>query len=190
MGDATIVSGRDGVSQCHSVLENRVEPHAASRNELRERCPVDQLHGEEARPRALLDRVQDDDVRVVERRDGPRLALKAAEPLGVGGQLRRQHLERHLAPELRVLLLVDGTQAAFAQLGGDPVVKELPTDHAIPHTSSIPAFTSPSRSASTKSGEKAWRSMSSSRSPSSGRFQSSKNSSRAPVASSRRLSCP
>jgi hypothetical protein len=42
------------------------------------------------------------DVRVIERRHRPRLALEPQQPLGVARHRLRQHLDRHLAPEPRV----------------------------------------------------------------------------------------
>ena len=53
-----------------------------------------------------------------------RLALEAGEPLGVLRHLGGQHLEGHLAPELRVGGAVDLAHAARAERGGDPVVRE------------------------------------------------------------------
>ena len=49
---------------------------------------------------------------------------KRAEPLGIVRYLGGEHLERDLAPELRVGGTVDLTHAAGADRGGDPVVRE------------------------------------------------------------------
>ena len=57
------------------------------------------------------------------------LALEALEPLGVGGHLRRQNLERHLALELGVPGEVDLPHPALAELVEDPVVGEGLADH-------------------------------------------------------------
>ncbi len=66
----------------------------------------DELHGDPGDPVGLPDVVDRDDVRVVERGSGPGLLLEALQPLRVGGQGGRQHLDRDLAPEPRVPRLV------------------------------------------------------------------------------------
>ena len=45
-------------------------------------------------------------------------------PCAVGGEGRRQHLDRHLAAERDVFGQINLTHAAFAELGGDPEVRE------------------------------------------------------------------
>src|SRR5262249_58089252 len=48
------------------------------------------------------DVVDRDDVGMIESRGGPRLLLEALQPRRIRRQLRRQHLDRHLARETRV----------------------------------------------------------------------------------------
>ena len=55
---------------------------------------------------------------------GPRLALEAAEPLGVAGERFRQDLHRHLPPQPRVARAVDLTHAAHADEAEDFVAPE------------------------------------------------------------------
>ena len=64
------------------------------------------------------------DVRMVERRDGPRLALEAGAHLGVGRQVLGQHLDRDVAPEARVARAVHLAHAAGAERGDDLVGSE------------------------------------------------------------------
>ena len=85
---------------------------------------LDELHGEEVDAVRLLDRVDGDDAGVVEGGEGLGLALEALEPLRVGGHLGRQHLEGHVAPELRVGRAVHLAHPAGADRGGDAVVGE------------------------------------------------------------------
>jgi hypothetical protein len=76
----------------------------------------------------LLDRVDRDDVGVVQRGDGARFAGEALAPLPVRGQRRRQDLERDRARERRVLgwlsgrgvsrRIADTTAAGFAPSKG------------------------------------------------------------------------
>ena len=70
-----------------------------------------------------------DDARVIEGGEGLRLAPEALQPLRARGHLGRQHLERHVAPELRVGGAVDLAHPAGADRGGDPVVRERLADH-------------------------------------------------------------
>ncbi len=63
-------------------------------------------------------------VGMVEGGGGARLALEAFEGVGLGGELFRQELEGHGAPEPRVLGLVDDAHAPAAQLLDDAVVGE------------------------------------------------------------------
>ncbi len=75
---------------------------------------------------ALLgaDVVDDRDVRVVERRRGPRLLLEASQPFGIRRVLGRQHLDRHLATEACVLAQVDVAHTSGADLFDDFVGTE------------------------------------------------------------------
>ncbi len=68
------------------------------------------------RARAFLeaDVVNDGDMRMIERRRRPRLLLEARQPLGIRSELGRQHLDRHLAAQTRVLTEVDLAHAASA----------------------------------------------------------------------------
>ena len=58
-------------------------------------------------------------------------ALEAREALGIGGDGLGQHLDRHLAAELRVLGPIDLPHTAFAQLGGDPEMRQRLADQTV-----------------------------------------------------------
>ncbi len=86
-----------------------------------ERLAFDVLEHDVRRPAAvlggLLAGVDDgDDVRVVELRDGARLAAEALELVGVGGDLAVHQLDRDRSLEHRVEGAVDGRHAAAADL--------------------------------------------------------------------------
>ena len=66
-------------------------------------------------PVGLLEPVDRGDVRVVEGGEEVRLALEAAEALGVLRDLGRQHLDRDVAAEVRVGGAVDLAHAAGAE---------------------------------------------------------------------------
>ena len=67
-----------------------------------ERHAIDELHRDERRAVVLVDLVDGDDVRVVERRGGARFLDEAARPSGSAGRLGRQDLDRDRAAEPRV----------------------------------------------------------------------------------------
>src|SRR5207247_8796363 len=72
----------------------------------------------------FLDRVDRDDVRVVQRGESPRLALEPRQPFRIGGHGFRQNLDRNLAPELRILRPVHFSHPARAEWREDLVRAE------------------------------------------------------------------
>ena len=66
-------------------------------------------------PSDVLDAVDRGDVRMIQRREQARLALEAREPLGIGGERRRQDLDRDVAAEPGVARAVDLAHAARAE---------------------------------------------------------------------------
>ncbi len=99
-----------------------------------ERLAAHELHGEKRNAVRLLDRVDRDDVGVVQRRDGARLAPEALDPLRRSRHLGRQDLERDLARELRVLGQVDLAHAALAELPENPVLIQHLANHHRQHS--------------------------------------------------------
>ena len=91
------VRGGQGVGERHGDLQELLERQAPGRDELREGLALDVLHGEEACAVGLFDRIDGDDVGMVEGGDRLDLAFEAGEALGVLGEGRRQRLQRHLA---------------------------------------------------------------------------------------------
>ena len=71
-----------------------------------------------------FDRVDRCDVRVIEGGEDLRFALETGQPLGIRGDRFGQHLDGHLTAELAVLGAIDLPHAAFAELGGDPEMRE------------------------------------------------------------------
>ena len=67
-----------------------------------QRLPLDQLHDEELALVLSPDIEERADVRVIERRDCPRLALEAGAELLVHGESPGENLDRHIAAEARV----------------------------------------------------------------------------------------
>ena len=129
MGDALLVRGRHRIRQGNRDVEEAAERETLAWKQVGQRLPLHQLHRDEVRAAGLFDRVHRDDVGVVQRRDGPGFAGKAQPALVIGGQLRRQNLERDLATERGVLGLIDDTHPAGADFAHDPVVAECLADH-------------------------------------------------------------
>ena len=118
-----------GVGERHGDLEELLERQAAGRNELGEGLALDVLHGEEALAVGLFDRIDGDDVGMVERGDRLDLALEAGEAVGIFGEGRRQSLQGDLAMQAQILGEVDDPHAALTQFRQDPIVRQLRADH-------------------------------------------------------------
>ena len=67
----------------------------------------------------VADVVDAADVRMVQRGDGPRLALEARARIGIAGDVTRQDLDRDRAIEPRIAGFVDLTHAAGAERADD-----------------------------------------------------------------------
>ena len=79
--DALVVGGRQRFGQCRADRHEAVDRHPALGDELVERLALDELHRQEVDAVGLLDGVDGDDARVIERGEGLGLALEALEPL-------------------------------------------------------------------------------------------------------------
>ena len=110
----------DGRSQLHHAFDRETAPV----DERVERPAIDQLHRQEVGVAILLDRVDGDDVRVVQCGERARLAAEAFDALRVGGDFRRKHFEGDVAPEGRVGGAVDGSHSAATDEGLDGVATE------------------------------------------------------------------
>jgi hypothetical protein len=55
------------------------------------------------------------DVRMIQRREHLGFALKASQPVRIGGKQIRQKLQRDITPELRVARAIDLTHSARAE---------------------------------------------------------------------------
>ena len=83
-----------------STICSRGSPPA--QNEPVKRLTFDELHGQEVDAVGFLDRVDGDDVRMVELGKGLRLTTKTGEPLGILRHFGGQDFKRYVAAELRV----------------------------------------------------------------------------------------
>ena len=98
--------------------------------ELRaQRVALQQLLDDIRRAVVLADVVDRGDVGVIQDAGGPRLLLEAAQASGVLRERRRQHLDRDLAAEPRILRAVDLAHAPGADRVEDLVGPELRPGH-------------------------------------------------------------
>ena len=138
MDDALVVRLLERLGDLLRDLERLVDGDRAAREPLLEVFALDELESEERLPVGLLEPVDRGDVRVVEGGEKVRLALEAAQALGVLRHLRRQHLDRHVAVEVRVGGPVHLAHAPGPERRRDPVVRQRLADQPIPVVSSSP----------------------------------------------------
>ena len=93
----------------------------AGPQDLPQRLPVDELHRDEDRGVGGPDVVDRDDVVVIQSGGRARLLLEALVPVGIGGKLRRKHLDRDLAPQPRVPRAIDLAHPSGAERREDLV---------------------------------------------------------------------
>ncbi len=134
--DAAFVRRRQGVGQGDGDLEDPRQRQPVSRDELRHRLALDQLHRQEMEPVDVLEGVDGDDAGVAETGQSARLPAEPAQAGVVDGAARRQHLERHPATEIGVLGDKHLTHTAAAEGFHDPVAGQSPTDEGELGTSS------------------------------------------------------
>ncbi len=129
MHDPGRVGGRERLRDPRGVSKAPGEGHRTLLEDLLERPSGEILHGDEVNPPRLVDVVNDDDARVVQRRR--RLGFKNEAPPAhrVGHHLGGEDLDGHETVQVQIARLVDDAHAALAELLDDPVVQERLTDH-------------------------------------------------------------
>ena len=85
------------------------------------RGTLDQFQDERRRTASVLDTENRHDVRVMQRREHPGLALEPRAPVGVACKQRRQDLDRDIAPQARVARAKHLAHSAVAQRSHDLV---------------------------------------------------------------------
>ena len=81
------------------MLDRPARRQRAAPQRLAQGFALEQLRDDVRRLALDVHVVDRDDVGMAERRGGPRLLLEAAEPIGPGGDRRRQHLDGDVAAE-------------------------------------------------------------------------------------------
>ena len=124
MDDALLVRRFQRVSDLLRDGQRLVDRDRPARDALREVLALDEFHHERADAAGFFETVDVGDVRMVQRGQGPGLALKPRDPLRVGGERLGQDLDRDGAIQLRVPRAVDFTHAAGAERRQDLVRAE------------------------------------------------------------------
>ena len=109
---------------CLAMGSASFDRNRALRDALRKRRAFDQLHHERVHAVRVLQPVDRGDVRMIQRGEDFRFALKARQAVGVGGERRREDLDRDLTLQLRVGRPIDLPHATHAELRGDFVDAE------------------------------------------------------------------
>lgn len=86
MHDALLVGRFERFGDLPRDRQGLVDRNRAARSPLRQILALDELHDESVRASGLLEPVDGRNVRMVERRERPRLALEADQALGVRGK--------------------------------------------------------------------------------------------------------
>ena len=90
---------------------------------------LDQFQDQEPEALVLIESVDRTDVRMIELGQCLGLPFKPGQAFGVLGKRLRQHLDRHLAVQLRIGCPVNITHPALTELGGDFVMGDGGSDH-------------------------------------------------------------
>jgi hypothetical protein len=124
MDDAGPMRGRQRVGHLNRDGQRLGDRERAFRNPRLERLAVEILDDEKREALVFADVVERADVRVLERRDQPRLALEALAELRVGGERRRQDLQGDDAIETRVVGSIDLAHSALPERREDLIGAE------------------------------------------------------------------
>ena len=111
MDDALVVGDFEGLGDLPRDGQRVIERQARVlrvrtrrlRELVRERLALDEFENQEANAVRFLEAVDRADVGMIQRREHPRLALEACEPIRVARERTGQDLDRDVAPELRVV---------------------------------------------------------------------------------------
>ena len=96
------VRGRERRGGLNGDVEDLAQRERTALQPLAHRFAFDEFGNDEARRLVIADFVDGQDVRMIERRRGPRFLQKPGQPLRVGAELASQHFQRDLPAEHRV----------------------------------------------------------------------------------------
>jgi hypothetical protein len=122
MDDALGVRGVQRVGNLDPQVEQFVDLQRLAAEAVLEGFSFQLLHHDKGLAFVLANLVHRADIRVVQRRGGPRLAPKTFEELAVVDEFFGQEFERHAATELGVLRLIDHSHCAAAEASEHAIV--------------------------------------------------------------------
>ncbi len=128
MHDAEPVSLVERIGHLRGDAHRRRERQRASREAIGERLALEVLEHQEIETGVLADVVQRADVRMIERGDGPRLALEAHAEVGVARDVGGEHFDGDQPIESSVTRPIDFAHAAGADGSLDDVRTESRAD--------------------------------------------------------------
>ena len=114
MDDALFVRGLERVRNLACDGERVGERQRAARDDGGQVVAVDQFHHECTHGAGLVQPVNVGDVRVIQRRQGLRLAREPDQPFRIERKQLGQHLDRYVAIELRIASAINLAHSAGA----------------------------------------------------------------------------
>ena len=124
MDDAALVRRFQPSGDLARQPERLPDGGRAAQQQVRQRLPRHQFHHERVHALRLFQFVDRGDVRVIERRQGPRFAPEPREPIGIGGDGVRQALDGDVPLEARVARAVHLAHSTGADGGKNLVGAE------------------------------------------------------------------
>ena len=124
MDDALLVRGFERVRDLFRNGQRLVKRNRAARDALREIVALNEFHDERGNARTFFKPVDGGDMRMIERGEHFRFALKTREPIGISRERGRQDLNRDLTFQPGVRRPIHLAHPAFANLRGDVVNAE------------------------------------------------------------------
>src|ERR1700746_2326250 len=122
MNDSSGMCRVQSVSYLDAQIEYCLVLQRSAIDPVPERQPLQQFHGDEGSPFALINLINRADVRVVEGGRSFGFPLETAEGLCVVGEFVGQELQGDVATELEVFSFVDHTHAPAPDLAEDAVM--------------------------------------------------------------------
>src|SRR5450432_544079 len=102
MNNTFLMRRRERIPERTGNLDNLLSRKSPGGNYTIKRLPFDQLHGQEMDAIRFLDRVDGDNIGMVELRERLGLTTKTRQPLRILPHVGGQYFERHVASELGV----------------------------------------------------------------------------------------
>ena len=118
------MSGGQRVRYLKSDLQHLRKRHRSALHDLLQSFALNVFHDDEVETVLFIDRMNRNNVRMVQRRGGARLLHQAPFCLIVFNCVRRQKLKRHHAAKLCIFGLIDVAHAALANLADDTIVQK------------------------------------------------------------------